>query len=689
MGVEWLDQSLERGMILEENLFHPLLPVEKRGAGAWVRKSTSTTSLGKRTRGAEPAGARSRKLRRTASAKLERETSGIWDNIIISESKAEVKKSEWDDEAEQKPGKSRGCDEIQSDSGPLMKGTKSVSPSEYNLSGKSVHRDTPRKDIFSGRHFVLHGFNDKKTAVLEDHIRSRDGNICDFEATMNAGSHVTDSAMYMVVPHNMPPEQYPDAGREIKLRDILATELWVQRCLHRKLFEEPSSHVANLPLKCFPTPGFQELKVCSTAFQGVDLLVMATLVRTLGANYDQLFDPTTSVLVCNDAKASVEKLGHAAIWGVPAVRAEWFWDSARNGKRMPYGPYLLQPVKHPRVAVTGGESSNLSEQLNQPRRATTRSSKLDSKESTSSERVPLIEGNFKRRRKETVTSIRPDTPQEGAFPDDAGPHMEMLDHGGFTESKASNTDSSYHNPSLKPSVSAPLQEITPNSSPPKPPPKEEQKPTPAPTSPRKPSSPITFNKPSSNEPPDQEDEDTLGPAISSLLAHHHQRKASLTKNNPTTAFNDPQPRRRRQLLGRAPSTLSNQSHGLSRASSVDTAHTDGLGTPLDAASSLSLSNQDPSFSNKVSNVVYDHHADHEAEMKRQEEQLQMTQLGYEDPDAEMWRERVGRKLRGEKVGYGKGATPRKGGGGGRAIEGTKKGEGLGISRRTRMAGGGR
>ena len=65
---------------------------------------------------------------------------------------------------------------------------------------------------------------------------------------------------------------------------------------------------------------------------------------------------------------------------------------------------------------------------------------------------------------------------------------------------------------------------------------------------------------------------------------------------------------------------------------------------------------------------------------REQPQLQMTQLGYEDPDVAAWRERVTAKMAGEKP-KSKVMTPgRKGGGKGDVEVG-----GLGIAKRTRGA----
>ena len=82
VSVEWLQQSLERGMMLDETLFDPLLDESQRGRDAWIRRTTSTSSLNKRPREGDTELAPARKLRRTASARFSSQNEGIWGDIM-------------------------------------------------------------------------------------------------------------------------------------------------------------------------------------------------------------------------------------------------------------------------------------------------------------------------------------------------------------------------------------------------------------------------------------------------------------------------------------------------------------------------------------------------------------------------------------------------------------------------------
>ncbi len=69
-------------MILDETLYHPSVPKDKQGAGAWNRQARAKIQLGKRTRDEEAELDIPRKLRRTASAKLGSQSETLWSEIV-------------------------------------------------------------------------------------------------------------------------------------------------------------------------------------------------------------------------------------------------------------------------------------------------------------------------------------------------------------------------------------------------------------------------------------------------------------------------------------------------------------------------------------------------------------------------------------------------------------------------------
>lgn len=173
VAVEWLEQSLERGMILNENLYSLFLPPSERGHNAWIRRAVSSSSLGKRSLGGNAASNGPRKLRRTASTKLGSQNFGLWTNIVNGEIKTEgPKHNQWSEQlVPHNP-------EAQAASFATTKST-ATSDSSVLPSRPSTLTDAtagspfaePRADIlertgiFAGKRLLLHGFNDKKVRI--------------------------------------------------------------------------------------------------------------------------------------------------------------------------------------------------------------------------------------------------------------------------------------------------------------------------------------------------------------------------------------------------------------------------------------------------------------------------------------------------------------------------------------------
>ena len=125
-------------------------------------------------------------------------------------------------------------------------------------------------------------------------------------------------------------------------------------------------------------------------------------------------------------------------------------------------------------------------------------------------------------------------------------------------------------------------------------------------------------------------------------------------------------------------------------------NTDGVGTPLEPSNSFRHSSKpENNSSNNINNdnnnnsttptadfplnlYSTSHYDDDPDRLESQNQHLQMTQLGYEDPDVAAWRERVAIKMSGGKVKPGTPARKSAAGGAG-------KGESLGIAKRTRLA----
>lgn len=327
------------------------------------------------------------------------------------------------------------------------------------------------------------------------------------------------------------------------------------------------------------------------------------------------------MLVCNTSSPANEKLKHAREWRVPIVSSDWLWDSLREEKFKSFATYLirhssndlaiteLKPPENRTEATRPEIRSNLSNETTKSDRTRLLLDRtLDSAnnehggQTTDDLNVRVVEDSPMKNELTNVDAIGPSEIHDTANTDECH-------------------DSKTH--PLGP-ISAPLKEISLNSSP-----KAPVSPTKIVTTSSKASTSVKIS------------DDSLGPAISSLLAHHQR----LSTTNPMSKPADDAKvgRRRRQLFGRAPSSLSARSTGsvsISRASSVDTMNTDGLGTPLETSTTHTRDEADDSF------AVLHGVSEKESFRESIEQPPQMTQLGYEDPDVRAWRERAIKKLGG-------------------------------------------
>lgn len=176
VSLEWFTQSLERGMVLEEGLFHPTLPIEQQGIGAWDRSQPMSPTLGKRTRGEEGSLALNpfrRKLRRSASTKMGTQSDALWAGITAASTDVQHNdEDDWTDSsivikkndmqrnspaARPRPLETPTIDEETSTySDPVAVRKRAPEPAAGNMNG----------GIFQGRVICPYGFDGKKVCTI-------------------------------------------------------------------------------------------------------------------------------------------------------------------------------------------------------------------------------------------------------------------------------------------------------------------------------------------------------------------------------------------------------------------------------------------------------------------------------------------------------------------------------------------
>ncbi|CAM1509857.1 Fc.00g001920.m01.CDS01 [Cosmosporella sp. VM-42] len=317
--LEWLTQSIARGMILEEAKFDPLLPPEEQGQGAWNKKDPKRISLGKRARSlaVNPTEEGPRKLRKTASMKLTSQRNNMWGDILNRSTSREY---------------SFAHEQPQQDN-------------ELQHLEPQVLAPPEEQGVFANCYFFIHGFSDQRASVLEQTIFSLNGSICgSLEEAANGPAPKELSYRFLLVPQTSQPDTHPQVHYD---NLNVVTEYYIEKCLHNKQFFDPNDNALGRPFPLFPIEGFSALTICSAAFTGIELNQVARSVAQLGAKFEEEFRKDTSVLVCKSlATIRKDKLRLALKWAVPAVSADWLWECISTGFNVPLNDFIFPELKN-------------------------------------------------------------------------------------------------------------------------------------------------------------------------------------------------------------------------------------------------------------------------------------------------------------------------------------------------------
>ncbi|KAJ5677740.1 uncharacterized protein N7477_003373 [Penicillium maclennaniae] len=594
--VKWFHDSLERGMILDEEKYHPMLPLEEQGVGAWNRSIPAAKAHSGKERSATTDNASNprprKKLRRAASTKLVGQNENIWGDIIG----AGFANSETTDQGTVQTGNSVEKPK------PFIQAAKSFA-SETTFNETAETHDQPEtlqkipEGFLHGSYFFINGFSPRQMSVLRHHLQFNGAQCVETLSEFSRPSiPKTGQGLYIIVPYKTHRSEIPSTD-DLAFECEVVTDMWLERCLDARALVPPESHVASTPFPKFPLPGLSGMRICSTGFARIDLLHLSKLVELMGATYDEYLTSKASVLICNDPQtASHDKLRHTTEWGIPAVSADWLWISIQSGQKKPFEPYVV-------------------------RRYTTQSSGSMSKPAS-------------RESSHRQTEKARDKPARGS----SGSHKERIDKP--ISGRTSNTR-------IMPVIGDGFAKEEGPFEPPKPSVPESRSPSPE---------TVIGNQHREDQPTYQQAPDeapsaaapsALDTALKGLLQQAQAAKSRQHSENTSTNEEDSHPpqRRRKPLLGRASSHHSKpEATGPSRASSIDTLNDDGLGTALESAdptrdNSLSRTNSrnGQSLSSMFSGGKFDFLADKlPAQLDGEDEENQepqMTQLDYEDADA--------------------------------------------------------
>jgi hypothetical protein len=337
VSVEWVSDSVERGLILDERLYDPVLPQQERGLGAWNKQKSRISSLGKRLRensAVQEEGRR--KLRKTASMKLNSQRDNLWGDILGKPQASEPAPTAIPQQAAAQPA----------DLPPprITQPTQPVAPRSADTQGSKLSSFGVPDDsaVFASCCFYVHGFSAQKTEILVNTVASLGGLICHSLEEVVSTSGAQLAHRFLIVPQTSAPDTHPKLPDNVHI----ITEFYIERCLHKKYFFDPSQHVIGRPFPSFPIPGFEDLSICTAGFTGVDLNQVDKSIRQLGAKYEERFTANVSLLVCSSlAGVRKQKLELALAWKVPVVSADWLWECISTGSQAQIKPFLFPELK--------------------------------------------------------------------------------------------------------------------------------------------------------------------------------------------------------------------------------------------------------------------------------------------------------------------------------------------------------
>ncbi|KAL0262890.1 protein kinase activating protein dpb11 [Diplodia seriata] len=248
VSLEWLTDSVERRMTLDEALYDPFLPKEMRGKGAFKKLPAETTPLGKRLRtpAAEEVEGK-RKLRRTASTKLGSQSSAIWNDITSGS--FGVRQQEEDNLWQDLANNGAGCNEVV----PAM--SKADDHGSASRDQPDGAHDQPlfkrNAGCFDGRIIYVYGFDRTKTGILQEHLHQNGARLAVTPEQLCSHEDSELESGFLITPSNI-------ACGELEDLPIVAegltrvNEWWVEKCLYQKKIVDPAEEVICKPFPRLP-----------------------------------------------------------------------------------------------------------------------------------------------------------------------------------------------------------------------------------------------------------------------------------------------------------------------------------------------------------------------------------------------------------------------------------------------------
>ncbi|KAH3979239.1 hypothetical protein HBH52_101450 [Parastagonospora nodorum] len=461
VSLEWFQQSLERGMVLDEACYHPTIPVEERGKGAWDRREfPPAPASAKRARESEPSQALNpfrRKLRRSASTRLGSQSAELWAGITAATTERQQDNGDdWTEDLDKQDTPREHAPAIHPHDSiiPENDARADADPAKDHhlvaLPSRQSHNDIAQ-GVFAGRIVFPHGFDEEKTNILRQHLQDKGAHVPQ-SSELNALALDDLRSGFLVVPHDAQVDltSVPERAGSVL---SLVTNWWVERCLYGKRLVDPADDILSRPFDKHSISGFAGLTINSTAFVGIELLHVTKVVALMGATYDEQLSAKTSVIVCNTLEPNAQKLKFATDRRIPAVHATWLWDCLRYGQLQQFGKYQLNTLAPPQPHKPKAKPQSSTE-VATARLSTAESFELQQKKAQAAKKGKKPRGPQKPRALDLAPSVDPTPASINDAITNSGTHTSHENH---DEEEAPI-------PGLDGSASMPLRDISANSS---------------------------------------------------------------------------------------------------------------------------------------------------------------------------------------------------------------------------------
>lgn len=147
----------------------------------------------------------------------------------------------------------------------------------------------------------------------------------------NEHEHIDKDRAFVLLPHTLTQNKLPVVD-SMDIEPTLISELWLERCMQQRTLMTLDDYPLGGHIQDSRSNETSKLVINATGFQGIEILHIAKIVCLSGAKYEEVFSPSTSVLVCRSINVNQQKLRHAKQWNVPVVSEQWLWAFIKEGR---------------------------------------------------------------------------------------------------------------------------------------------------------------------------------------------------------------------------------------------------------------------------------------------------------------------------------------------------------------------